>query len=62
MVGLSMAVRGEDGSGEGAEDGVEELESTMLKVQAIKDMGADMPDAERRRFAARAVRDVMKTL
>lgn len=26
------------------------------------DMGADMPEAERKRFAARAVKDIMNTL
>ena len=66
MVGLKMAVRreGEDGEdeGDGGDEGVEELENMMLKMQAIKDMGADMPEGERRKFAARAVRDVMKTM
>ena len=69
IVGLKIAVRrerGEDGEEEeeenGADEGVEELENMMLKMQAIKDMGADMPEGERRKFAARAVRDVMKTM
>ena len=65
MVGLNMAIRGGDGSeenAEGAEDGVEGLEDMMLKMQAIKDMGADMPDLERRRFAAKAVRDLMRNM
>ena len=70
MVGLKMAVRreggkeevGEEEEEEGADEGVEELENMMLKMQAIKDMGADMPEVERRKFAARAVRDVMKTV
>ena len=64
MVGLKMAVRREEGEeeGDGADEGVEELENMMLKMQAIKDMGADMPEGERRKFAARAVRDVMKTI
>jgi len=26
------------------------------------DMGADMPEAERKKFAAKAVNDIMKTL
>jgi len=26
------------------------------------DLGADMPEAERKKFAAKAVRDLMKTL
>lgn len=62
MKGLTMAVNDEDKSGEGDNEGVEELENTILKVQAIKDMGADMPEAQRRRFAAKAVRDVLKTM
>ena len=64
MVGLKMAVHREDGEDEeeGGDEGVEELENMMLKMQAIKDMGADMPEGERRKFAARAVRDVMKTM
>lgn len=71
MMGLKMVVN-RDGHEDGLEDeqkeeengdeGVEEMERMMLKMQAIKDMGADMPEAERRKFAAKAVRDVMKTL
>ena len=87
---------GEDDGGEGAEEEeeeeevgednqVEELESMMLKMQAIRgmcsslyivfsggygtiltygiaDMGADMPSSERKKFAATAVRDIMKSL
>lgn len=60
FMGLNMAVNGGEGADEGEDEGVEELESMMLKMQAIKDMGADMPEAERRKFAAKAVRDVMK--
>ncbi|KAL9138395.1 MAG: hypothetical protein Q9175_000378 [Cornicularia normoerica] len=62
MMGLKMAVNGAEGSDEGADEGVEELENTVLKLRAIKDMGADMPESERRKFAAKAVRDVMKGL
>ena len=60
MMGLKMAVNGAEGSDKGGDEGVEELENMMLKMQAIKDMGADMPEHERRKFAAKAVRDVMK--
>jgi hypothetical protein len=28
----------------------------------VKDMGADMPEAERKRFAAKAINDIMKKL
>jgi len=65
MTGLKMAVNGdggEDGEEEVGGEGVEEMERMMLKMQAIKDMGADMPEAERRKFAAKAVREIMKTL
>ena len=34
----------------------------MLKLQAIKDMGADLPEAERRKMAAKAVGDLMKEM
>ncbi|KAL9072120.1 MAG: hypothetical protein Q9161_003741 [Pseudevernia consocians] len=61
MMGLKMAVNEAEGSEEGGDEGVEELENMMLKMQAIKDMGADMPESERRKFAAKAVKDVMKT-
>ncbi|KAG6989836.1 hypothetical protein G7Y79_00063g093870 [Physcia stellaris] len=48
---------------EGEEDDqVQELENMMLKLQAIKDMGADMPEAERRKLAAKAVGDVMRKI
>lgn len=47
---------------DGEDDHVQELESMMLKLQAIKDMGADLPEAERRKFAAKAIRDVMKNM
>ena len=63
MMGLKMAVKGEEAVDEEGGDGeVEELENMMLKMQAVRDMGADMPDAERRRFAARAVREAMGRL
>ena len=57
-------VRGEaeEDEEDGDDDDVRELESMMLKLQAVRDLGADMPEAERRRVAARAVRDVMKKM
>ncbi|KAL9094647.1 MAG: hypothetical protein Q9163_006545, partial [Psora crenata] len=66
-----LAAEGMDGKGgrmEGLEqedegdEGVEALQSMMLKMQAVRDMGADMPLAERKQLAAGAVREVMKTL
>ena len=62
MTGLKIAVNGSEGCDDGADEGVEELENMMMKMQAIKDMGADMPESERRKFAMKAVRDLMKAL
>lgn len=65
-MGLNMAVKGaeesDEGGDEGGDEGVEELENLTLKLQAIKDRGAGMPEAERRNLAAKAVREVMKAL
>ena len=55
---------GEGGEGE-EDDGdveVEALQAMMLKMQAVRDMDADMPEAERRRVARRAVQEIMKTI
>ncbi|KAL8929107.1 MAG: hypothetical protein Q9172_000650 [Xanthocarpia lactea] len=41
---------------------VEELESMMLKMQAIKEKGIGMPEDDRKRLAAKAVRDIMKSI
>ena len=46
----------------GGDEGVQALEGVMLKMQAIRDMGADLPVEERKSFAANAVRDVRKIL
>lgn len=32
------------------------------QLTQFTDLGADMPEAERKKFAAKAVRDLMKTL
>lgn len=48
----------DDGEG----DQVQELESMMLKLQAIMDMGVDLPEAQRRKIAAKAIRDVMEKM
>jgi len=44
----------------GEENEVEALQALLLKMQAVKDMSADLPVAERRKLARRAVRDVMR--
>jgi len=71
IFGMKQAIYGEDedsekekgGEGEEEEeDSVEKLEAMMLRMQAVKDMGADLPEAERKKFAAKAVNDIMKTL
>ncbi|ESZ95171.1 hypothetical protein SBOR_4435 [Sclerotinia borealis F-4128] len=68
MFGMKQAIHGESTGKTSAneevenEDGVDQLEALMLKMQAVKDMGSDLPEAERKRFAAKAVNDLMKTL
>ncbi|KAH0547566.1 hypothetical protein FGG08_000291 [Glutinoglossum americanum] len=76
MLGLKLAIYGGGGEAQGLEGGeeeeerqeqelqVEHLEAVMLRMQAIKvaDMSADLPEPERKRFAAKAVSDIMKTL
>ncbi|KAF7871959.1 uncharacterized protein EAF02_009064 [Botrytis sinoallii] len=68
MFGMKQAIYGESSEKTNPEeeveneDGVEQLEALMLRMQAVKDMGADLPEAERKRFAAKAVNDLMKTL
>ena len=62
---------------EGQDEDVEQLQAMMLRMQAVRgacssficskkltaiDMGADMPEAERKRFAAKAVNEIMKKL
>ncbi|EPS29002.1 hypothetical protein PDE_03948 [Penicillium oxalicum 114-2] len=76
MMGLRMAI--ERGGGDGISDDeepafdhdnadeeerkVESIEALMMRMQAIRDMGSDLPEAERRRFAAKAVSEVMREL
>lgn len=52
---------GEEGAEE-REGEVEALQALFLKMQAVKDMGSDLPEAERRKLAARAVREVMRSM
>lgn len=67
----------ENGDEEDQDNEVEQLQAMMLRVQAVRgkcfssvqwkklivgDMGEDMPEAERKRFAAKAVNDIMKKL
>ncbi|KAH8599609.1 alpha and gamma adaptin binding protein p34-domain-containing protein [Bisporella sp. PMI_857] len=68
MLGMKQAIYGggsnvDDGPNDGdGEKEVEQLQVMMLKLQAVKDKGAEMPEAERKKFAAKAVTDIMKTL
>ena len=44
------------------EDEVQKLEGMMLKLQAVRDMSAGLPEDQRRRMAAKAVGEVMREL
>jgi len=55
--GIGGETKDEDGEDD---DDVESLQRMMLKMQAVRDMGVDMPAAQRRKFAADAIRQVMK--
>ncbi|KAK3065050.1 hypothetical protein LTS18_012497 [Coniosporium uncinatum] len=72
FAGLKMAVATEEG-GEGesagsrmlmgeSKDEVEEFERMMGKMMAIKDLGSAMPEGERKKYAAKAVNDLMKEM
>ncbi|KAJ6096636.1 hypothetical protein N7486_007382 [Penicillium sp. IBT 16267x] len=72
MVGLRMAIQqgggdGDEGDFGDFEDGddeiqVESMEGLMMRVQAIKDMSADLPENERKKFAAQAINALMREL
>ncbi|PYI34648.1 hypothetical protein BP00DRAFT_364332 [Aspergillus indologenus CBS 114.80] len=68
MVGLRMAIeRGSDDYFVEEDEADEELrvdavEALLLRMRAIKDMSDGLPKPERKRFAAKAVRDIMKEL
>ncbi|KAJ6032716.1 Alpha/gamma-adaptin-binding protein p34 [Penicillium herquei] len=65
MLGLRMAIeRGgdDDGFEDEEEIKVESMEALMMRVQGIRDMGADLPENERKKFAAKAVNDLMREL
>ncbi|MCJ1403997.1 hypothetical protein MMC11_007221 [Xylographa trunciseda] len=57
--GLGGGLQGEEDEGDLE---VQALQHMMLKMQAVKEMGADLPEGERRKLAARAVREVMRGL
>jgi hypothetical protein len=65
LFGMKGALAGFDDGDEGPEPGdkeVEDLEVMMQKMVAIKEMGEGMEEAERKRFAAKAVNDLLKDL
>ena len=49
-------------SPEGSEAQIGDLEQMMQRLQAVKEMSADLPEAERKRAAKKAVAGVMKML
>ena len=55
---------GDGGDGEDSlgKDDVEKVEAMMRKLLAVREMGAGMPEEQRRRLAARAVGEVMREL
>lgn len=69
MLGLRMAIEqgGGDGESNGEEDEeeenkVESMETLIMRMQSLRDMGSELPDSERRKFAAKAVQDIMREL
>ncbi|KAH6626558.1 hypothetical protein B0J18DRAFT_477319 [Chaetomium sp. MPI-SDFR-AT-0129] len=68
FVGLKKAIWSGGGDGEDDEEEevgekeVQKLEQMMLKLQAVRDASAGLPEDQRKRMAARAVGEVMKEL
>ncbi|CAI7656727.1 unnamed protein product [Penicillium viridicatum] len=72
MFGLRMAIERGGGDGDEKDDSdhdddedeidVESMEALMMRMQAIKDMSSELPEGERKRFAAKAVQDIMREL
>ncbi|KAK6533498.1 hypothetical protein TWF694_002437 [Orbilia ellipsospora] len=67
MFGLHQAILGEGKEGEDDDDDdeeiqVEHLEAAMQRLQTVKDMVSELPENQKRVFAAKAVAEVMKTL
>ncbi|EEH45848.1 uncharacterized protein PADG_01998 [Paracoccidioides brasiliensis Pb18] len=75
MFGLRLAIeKGCDYNGDNEGEGgirndsdvdelhVENMDGLMLRMQAIKDMAAELPEAERKAFAVKAINDIMKDM
>ncbi|KKK17159.1 hypothetical protein AOCH_007182 [Aspergillus ochraceoroseus] len=65
MVGLRMSIErgGDMEDDEGDEElQVDAVEALMMRMRAIKDMSDELPANERKRFAAKAVRDIMEEI
>ncbi|KAJ0426460.1 alpha and gamma adaptin binding protein p34-domain-containing protein [Aspergillus carlsbadensis] len=66
MIGLKFAIgRGSDGDedDEGDEElRVDAVEALLMRMRAIKDMSDELPAEDRKQFAAKAVRDIMKEI
>jgi len=65
LLGMKTSLNGgkafdEDEDDEEAQ--VEEMQRMMLKLQAVKDTSSAMPEEERKKFAAKAVNDIMKDI
>lgn len=62
--GLKASLLGQDEDGDEGDEAaqVDGLEQMMSQVLAIKENGADMPLEQRKRYAAKAVNDLMKTV
>ncbi|OJD11991.1 hypothetical protein AJ78_07349 [Emergomyces pasteurianus Ep9510] len=72
MIGLRLAIE-KEGDQTGASEPdiksddeneleVEKLNGLMLRMQAIKDMAAELPEVERKGFAVKAINDIMKDI
>jgi hypothetical protein len=67
FLGLKRAIwsggeKGDEEDDEVGEEDVQKLERMMMKLQAVRDASAGMPEEQRKRMAARAVGEVMKEL
>ncbi|KAL2826574.1 hypothetical protein BJY01DRAFT_145324 [Aspergillus pseudoustus] len=65
MVGLKLAIgRGGDGDDEEGDEElrVDAVEALLMRMRAIRDMSDELPAQDRKRFAAKAVRDIMKEI